>query len=129
MIRTLTYRASLDGRDGAVVADAISQHVSTLVRSRNTIRGVRIVHDSEAIDISLRMSGMDRWRIAREARKTASYLLASQRLTYARPLEPVAEATEQTRRNLTLEEGRVPQSVKGGRGRKRRSTPEAVPPQ
>lgn len=117
MIRTLTYRTNLDGKDGDKIADAIRAHVAQLVRTRNTIRGVKIVHDSEKIDVAIRMSGVDRWRISRDARKIASYLLASQKLTYVRPLQPVLELTEPTARNLTLDQGRTPQSVTGGRPR------------
>ena len=117
MIRTLTFRGRLDGKDGAAVAAGIEEAVSRLVRTRNTIRGVRVVYDSEVVDVSLRISGNDRWRVSSEARRTASYLLASQRVSYVRPLEPIAELTERTHRDLTLEEGRTPQSVVGGRGK------------
>ena len=117
MIRTLTYRANLDGRDGDSIAEGIRAAVGKLVRTRNTIRGVKVVHDSEKVDMSLRMSGVDRWRISRDARKIASYLLASQKLAFVRPLSPVLELTEPTARSLTLEQGRTPQLVTGGRPR------------
>lgn len=117
MIRTLTFRSSLDGKDGDKAAEAIRASVSKLVRTRNTIRGVKVVHDSEKIDVALRMSGGDRWAISRDARKIASYLLASQKLPYVRPLQPVLETTEPNSRNLTLEQGRTPQSQTGGRPR------------
>lgn len=120
MIRTITYRARLDGKDGEAVADALRVHVAKLVRTRNTIRGLRVTVAEETIDVHLRMSGLDRWRIAQEARKIGSFLLASQRLAFTRPLSPVLEVTEQSKRNLTLDQGRVPQSVTGGRGRRSR---------
>lgn len=125
MIRTLTYRGRLDGKDLGTVSDAIRAQVSKLVRSRNTIRGIRVTGDAETIDISLRMSGLDRWRIYREARKIASFLLASQRVAFTRPLYPVLEVTEPSARQLTLAQGRTPQSVTGGRGR--RKPPVEVP--
>lgn len=125
MIRTLTYRGHLDGKDGQKVSDAIVEHVSQLIRSRNTIRGVRVVYDTEVVDIHLRISGVDRWRIYREARKIASFLLASQRVSYGRPLNPVAEVTEKSPRSLTLEEGRTPQTGVWGRGHKRPDEPQA----
>lgn len=117
MIRTLTYRSNLDGKNGDQVAEAVRAQVSKLVRTRNVIRGVKVTHDTEKIDISIRMSGVDRWRISRDARKIASYLLASQKLPFTRPLQPVLETTEPTARNLTLEQGRTPQSQTGGRPR------------
>lgn len=120
MIRTITFRSRLDGKDGAEVTQAIHDHVSRLVRERNNIRGVQVHVTGEVVDVALRMSGVDRWRIARDAKKTASYILASQRLPYSRPLTPVSEVTEESARNLTKEQGRTPQSVLGGRGRKRR---------
>lgn len=126
MIRTVTFRSRLDGKDGELVTRAIQEHVSRLVRDRNTLRGVRVNIQGEVIDVSLRMSGVDRWRIARDAKKTASYILASQRLPYSRPLVPVSEVTEESARNLTKAEGRTPQSVLGGRGR--RSRPAASAP-
>lgn len=129
MIRTLTYRSNLDGKDGDQVAEAIRAQVSRLVRTRNTIRGVKIVHDSEKIDVSLRMSGGDRWVISRDARKIASYLLASQKLPFTRPLQPVLETTEPNARHLTLEQGRTPQSVTGGRPRGSGRSGSAEPPQ
>ena len=125
MIRTLTFRGRLDGRDPQDIARAVETHVSQLIRTRKTLLGARTSWDSEAFDVSLRMSGMDRWQIARDARKVASYVLASQRLAFTRPLNPILEQTESTARNLTLESGRTPQSVKGGRGRRKR--PEAAP--
>lgn len=121
MIRTLTYRGRLDGKDPVKVSAAVEEHVSRLIRTRNTLRGVRCSWDSEVIDVSLRMSGVDRWRISREARKIGSFILATQRLAFERPLNPVLEVTEPSARNLVLEQGRTPQSVKGGRGRKRRA--------
>lgn len=124
MIRTLTFRSRLDGRDPQDIAQAVENHVSQLVRTRRTLLGVRTSWDSEVFDISLRMSGMDRWQIARDARKVASFVLASQRLPFSRPLNPVLEQTENTARNLTLEDGRTPQSVKGGRGRRKRPAPQ-----
>lgn len=120
MIRTMTYRARLDGKDPQAVAAAIELHASQLVRTRNTLRGIRVDSDTESMFIHLRMSGVDRWRISREARKIASFLLASQRLSFTRPLNPVQEMTEPSARNLTLADGRTPQSVKGGRGRRKR---------
>lgn len=120
MIRTLTYRGRLDGKDPVKVALAMETHASQLVRSRNTLRGIRTTYDSETFDVSLRMSGVDRWRISREARKIASFLLAAQRLSFSRPLNPILEVTEESARNLTLADGRTPQSVKGGRGRRKR---------
>lgn len=119
MIRTLTFRASLDGRDPVKAADGIEAEAMKLVRNRNTLRGVHTAWDSEAFMLSLRVSGMDRWMIAGTARRIASYLLATQRLSYTRPLNPVSEVTEPSARNLTLEQGRTVQSVKGGRGRRR----------
>lgn len=119
MIQTLTYRGRLDGKDGAVVAAAIDEHVNRLIRTRSTVRGVRVVYDSETIDVSLRISGTDRWRISQEARKVASYLLATQRVSYVRPLQPVSEVTEKTRRDLTLAEGRTAQTGVWGRGHRR----------
>lgn len=119
MIRTLTFRASLDGRDPVKASEAIEAEANKLVRNRNTLRGVHMTWDSEAFMLSLRISGMDRWMIAGTARKIASYLLATQRLTYVRPLQPISEVTEPSARNLTLEQGRTVQSVKGGRGRRR----------
>lgn len=127
MIRTLTYRGRLDGKNPQVVATAMELHASQLVRSRNTLRGIRTSYDSETFDVSLRMSGVDRWRISREARKIASFLLASQRLAFARPLNPILEVTEESARNLTLESGRTPQSVKGGRGRRKRPESSDTP--
>lgn len=124
MIRTLTFRSRLDGKDGDKVTEAIRTLAERKIRLENTVRGVDVRVDGEVIEISLRMSGLDRWRIAGHARKLASYFLASQRLPYSRPLYPVEERTEDSARNLTLDQGRVPQSVKGGRGRKRR--PESV---
>lgn len=118
MIRTLTYRSRLDGRDGAEIAEAIRAAVARKVRLENSIRGCRVEVDGDVIDIHLRMSGLDRWRIAGHARKIASYLLASQRLPYVRPLYPVRELDEPSARSLTLEQGRTPQSLKGGRGRR-----------
>lgn len=119
MIRTLTFRASLDGRDAARASEGIEAEAIKLIRNRNTLRGVHMTWDSEAFMLSLRISGMDRWMIAGTARKIASYLLATQRLAYTRPIQPVLEVTEPSARNLTLEQGRTPQSVKGGRGRRR----------
>lgn len=115
MIRTLTYRARLDGKDGQQVADAIRAAVAKRVRIDQSIRGVQVTFDSEVINIALRMSGLDRWRIAGHARKIASFLLASQRLAYARPLYPFSEITNPSSRQLTLEQGRTPQSKTGGR--------------
>ena len=127
MIRSLTFKASLDGRDPVRASEAIETEVAKLVRTRNTLRGVRTSWDSEAFYLVLRVSGMDRWMIAGTARKIASYLLATQRLTYTRPLSPILELTEPSARNLTLEQGRTPQSVKGGRGRRSRpAKPETV---
>lgn len=120
MIRTLTYRGRLDGKDPLVLEAAMMNHVSQLIRSRNTVRGLKVSYDAEMIDISLRMSGVDRSRISRDARKVASFILASQRVAFTRPLNPVSELTEPSLRNLTLEQGRTPQSVKGGRGRRKR---------
>lgn len=119
MIRTLTYVGRLDGKDPAAVGTAIEEHVAKLVRTRNTIRGVRVSNDSEVMFLHLRMSGVDRWRISREARKIASFLMASQRLSFTRPLNPVQELTEPSARNRTLAEGRVAQSVTGGRGKRK----------
>lgn len=118
MIRTLTYRANLDGKDGDKVAEAIRTQVSKMVRTRAVVLGVKVTHDSEKIDIALRMTGMDRWMISRDARKVASYLLASQKLPFTRPLAPVLELDEPNARRLTLEQGRVPQKVTGGRPRR-----------
>lgn len=124
MIRTITYRARLDGKDGEKVAEGLRAHVAKLVRTRNTIRGVKVSVSSDVLDLHLRMSGVDRWRIAREARKIGSFLLASQRLAFTRPLNPVLEVTEPSKRHLTLEQGRVPQSVTGGRPSTRTARPE-----
>lgn len=126
MIRTLTFRASLNGRDPEEASAAIEVEAAKLVRTHNTLRGVHTSWDSEAFMLSLRISGMDRWMIARTARKIASYLLATQRLFYTRPLNPVLEVTEPSARNLTLEQGRTVQSVKGGRGRRRRPVVSAT---
>ena len=118
MIRTLTYRSRLDGKDGTEVAEAIRAAVARKIRIENTIRGCRVVVDGDVIEIHLRMSGLDRWRIAGHARKIASFLLASQRLPYSRPLYPVQETTEASARCLTLEQGRTPQIRTGGRGKR-----------
>lgn len=115
MIRTLTFRSRLDGKDGVAVSEAIRAMIAKRIRTDNTVRGVRIVVDGDVIDINLRMSGVDRWRISRHARKVASYLLASQKLPFTKPLYPVQEVTEPSARTLTLEQGRTPQSVTGGR--------------
>lgn len=128
MIRTLTYRAPLDGKDGQKVADEIRALVARRVRTDQSIRGVRVTFDADVIEIALRMSGLDRWRIAGHARKLASYLLASQRLPYARPLYPASEVTNPSARQLTLGQGRTPQSKTGGRPSTRtgpRTTPRA----
>jgi hypothetical protein len=129
VIRTLTYRSNLDGKDGTVVAQGIRAQVSKLVRTRNTIRGVKVTFDSEKVDVALRMSGVDRWRISRDARKIASYLLASQKLAFNRPLQAAAELTEPTNRNLTLDQGRTPQSRTGGRPRAGAGTVTEVLPE
>lgn len=117
MIRTITYRVRLDGKDPERVSEGLRTHVAKLVRTRNTIRGMKVSVTGDVLDLHLRMSGIDRWRIAREARKIGSFLLASQRLAFTRPLNPVLEVTEPSKRHLTLEQGRVPQSVTGGRPR------------
>lgn len=126
MIRTLTFRSRLDGKDPGQVSEAIRAQVGKLVRRDNTLRGVRVTVEGDVIDVALRVTGQDRWRIAGHARKTASLILATQRLPYERPLYPVQEVTEPSARSLTLTQGRVPQSRTGGRPRRR--TGSATPP-
>lgn len=124
MIRTLTFTGRLDGKDGEAVAEAIRTEVASMVRKRNTIKGATVTVEGDVVYLGLRVWGLDRWRIAGEARKIASFLLAVQRVSYSRPLHPVQEVTEQSARNLTAEQGRTPQSVLGGRGRRRTAPPE-----
>lgn len=119
MIRTFTYRSRLDGKDPAKITEAIKAITDRRIRTDNTLRGVQIHITNDVIDLVIRVSGADRWRIIGSARKTASFILASQRLPYSRPLQPVLEVTEDSARNRTLAQGRTPQSRTGGRPSKR----------
>lgn len=119
MIRRFTYRSRLDGKDPAKVVEAINTITDRRIRTDNTLRGVQVYINNDVIELVIRVSGLDRWRIAGSARKTASFILASQRLPYSRPLQPVLEVTEESARNRTLAQGRTPQSKTGGRPSRR----------
>lgn len=122
MIQTFTYRAPLDGRDYEVVAADIQKQVDNLVRLRKSLLGCKTWETLGVLHVAIRLEGLDRWRIAGEARKIGSYLLASHKLPFTRPLLPHTVDTAPNRRYLTEDQGRVPKSRKG---RGARSAPPA----
>jgi hypothetical protein len=125
MIQTFVYRAPLDGLDFETVSASIQRQVDGMIRVRRSLLGCKTWETLGVIHVEIRLEGLDRWRIAGEARKIGSYLLASHKLPFTRPLLPHTVETAANRRYLTADQGRVPKSRKGHGSR---STSPSAPP-
>lgn len=118
MIQTITYRTPVSGEDYEVTARRLRDRGAEISRNRNVLRGVQVEHVGDVLELRLRVSGVDRWRIAESARKLGTFMLASEALTFAHPLQPYSVITESNRRHLTAENGRTPREHPGrGNGR------------
>lgn len=122
MIQTYTYRTPVAGEDYEAVASKLRTRVTEIARNRNVLRGCQIEHVDGVLELRLRMSGVDRWRIADAARKLGTFLLAAEGLAFTHPLQPFQVVTESNRRHLTAENGRTPREHPGrGKGRDRQA--------
>lgn len=118
MIQTITYRTPVAGEDYEVTAQRLRNRGAEISRNRNVLRGVQVEHVGDVLELRLRVSGVDRWRIAESARKLGTFMLASEALTFTHPLQPYSVVTESNRRHLTAENGRTPREHPGrGNGR------------
>lgn len=108
MIQTYTYRTLLDGKDGEDVEAVAAAKLDRMTKVRRSLLGYHTRFNKESFWITLRVTGTDRWRIAGEARKIMSFILASQRLQI--PGGPELIETPVNRRGLTAEQGRVPRA-------------------
>lgn len=116
MIQTVTYRSLTD--DFETVALRLRTRGAEISRNRKVLRGLQVEQVEGVLELRLRISGVDRWRIAESARKLGTFLLAAEGLEFKYPLQPWSVITEPNRRHLTAENGRTPREHPGrGKGR------------
>lgn len=107
MIQTVTFRARLDGRSGDDVAEALNRRLEGVVPARHELLGANAVHEGVTVKLTLRLQGLDRWKISDQARKIATFLFSVNRLHFSTPLHPELVTTELTRNKLRYGEGRT----------------------
>lgn len=105
MIQSVTFRVRSD--DDTKIAE-LEERVRRMVPLRKNVLGAQVVREGSTVALTMRMSDLDRWRIAAEARKMASFMMNAVGLKFSRPLSPELVVTELTRNKLCDGEGRTP---------------------
>jgi hypothetical protein len=119
VIQIHTFRAPLDGKDLEDVAFHTSQRAHRIIEHRLELLGISCTVVDDVFELSLRVQGLDRWRIKQHAREFGTFLLAMQGLAFTKPLQPYSVVTEVNRRGLKADEGRVPRArPRAGQGRR-----------
>lgn len=80
MIMTYEYRVALDGKDAGMASKAIVEHGSGLIRIRPFLLAVDVERHDDWLHVTLRLTDIDRSRIAAHARKTILAMTAKARL-------------------------------------------------
>lgn len=104
---TYEYRMALDGKEAAEAITAISAHGSALIRIRPFLLGVDIVHEGQWLLVTLRLTDIDRSRIAAHARKSILAMSAKARLD-PRKISLRQSLTEPNARSFVAGQGRTP---------------------
>ena len=108
MIQTLTYRARLDGRNGAEVLRSIDQVLDNLLAGRVELLGGGVRIEGQTVSLQLRIQGLDRWKIAVIGRRFATFLFGVAKIYFRDPIQPELITTELTRNKMVVGEGRTP---------------------
>lgn len=123
MIQTLTFRARLDGKDGAAVAAEITPILDRMLAGRPELLGGSVRIDGRTVALQMRIQGLDRWKIAAIGRRFATFILSVPKLYFPTPLSPELVTTELTRNKLSYGEGRT-QMVRPRRSRQHSESDE-----
>lgn len=107
MISTYEYRLALDGKDADAAVQAISDHGAALIRIRPFLLGVDIVSEGPWLRVTLRLTDIDRSRIAAHARKSILAMAAKARLDH-RKITLRQTLIEPTARSFVAGQGRTP---------------------
>lgn len=107
MIMTFEYRLPLDGVDPDVAGKAISDHAAGLTRIRPFLLGADIVIHEAWLTVTLRVTDIDRSRIAAHARKSILAMAAKARLD-PRLIALRQSLTEPNARSFLTGQGRTP---------------------
>ncbi len=104
---TFEYRLFLEGRDADVASKAIADHGAGLIRIRPFLLGVDIVGNDAWLQVTLRVTDIDRSRIAAHARKCILAMAAKARLD-PRLVTLRQSLTEPNARSFLTGQGRTP---------------------
>ncbi len=80
MIMTYEYRLALGDIPAEQAIKAISDHGAGLIRIRPFLLGVTVIHEGSWLHVTLRLTAIDRSRIAAHARQCVLAMIAKARL-------------------------------------------------
>ena len=125
MIVNHLYRVRLDERDPEELKTALDDRATRLAQYHKHVLDWSVAIEGTTVALRLRVSETDRTRVAVAARKFATTLLATQNLSFQRPLAPESALPEPSGRSLLLGEGRTPRGPYRPRAKKPARPPEA----
>lgn len=121
MIVNHVYRVRLDGREPEAVRAALDDRAGRMALYHKHVLDWSVAIEGSTVALRVRVCETDRTRVAVAARKFATTLLATQKLSFQRPLTPESALPEPSGRSLLLGEGRTPRGPYRPRAKKRSS--------
>lgn len=110
MIQTVTYRARLDGKNGADVISKIQPILDQMLAGRVELLGGSVTIQGTTVALQMRIQGLDRWKISAIGRRFATFLFSVAHIFFSNPLSAELVVTEPTRNKMRVGEGRTPMS-------------------
>ena len=120
MIMTYEYRVALDGKDAGAATKAILDHGAGLKRIRPFLLDVSVEDQGSRLSVKLRLTDIERSRIAVNARKTILAMSGKARLD-PRHIELRHALTEPNARSFVTGQGRTPRPRRPRSGEAARS--------
>lgn len=107
MIQTVTYRARLDGKSPEEALAKLNSDLDFLTRKRPELLGADVTVEGVTVKLSLRLQGLDRWKISANGRRLGTFLFTAARVHFVAPLQPELVVSEPTRNKLHYGTGRT----------------------